>query len=260
MQNKLMKVMPWISLGALILAVLILWAYSGERRDMLREAEETLDAAVEAVGRFQGVEAESVEDSALQTLADDLVETPYIATIWLISPEGEFTYSTGSTAMQGMIEERISRDFNALLQTLPADRFSEEQILMLKTASAVRSEGEHNDVYRHIVRSIFSDNGTWLGLAAVAYDVSPQISIAPGIWEKVSLVVFGLSLLGYWFSLPMWVFLDARLRGERAWVWAVFVFLGNLMALLAYLLVRVPCSRPDMSSNDNFHNNEVEGK
>jgi hypothetical protein len=40
------------------------------------------------------------------------------------------------------------------------------------------------------------------------------------------------------------VWLDARARGERAWVWAVFVLLGNLVALITYILARRPRPRP----------------
>jgi len=49
-----------------------------------------------------------------------------------------------------------------------------------------------------------------------------------------------VGLLGYWLALPLWTWLDARQRGDRAWTWSIFVLLGNVMALLAYLLVRDP--------------------
>jgi hypothetical protein len=45
----------------------------------------------------------------------------------------------------------------------------------------------------------------------------------------------------YWLALPLWVFLDARDRRERALAWGIFVLIGNLVALLAYLLAT---SRP----------------
>jgi hypothetical protein len=53
-----------------------------------------------------------------------------------------------------------------------------------------------------------------------------------------------LALAVYWLCLPLWVWLDARERGERAWAWAVFVLLGNPVALPAYILARVPRSAP----------------
>jgi len=59
----------------------------------------------------------------------------------------------------------------------------------------------------------------------------------------VSLIILYLSLTAYWLSLPVWVFLDAQTRRERAWIWAMFVLLGNLVALIAYLLTRLPVKR-----------------
>jgi hypothetical protein len=53
-----------------------------------------------------------------------------------------------------------------------------------------------------------------------------------------------LGLASYWLSLPAWVWLDARARGERAWVWAVFVLLGNLVGLITYILARRPRPQP----------------
>ena len=44
----------------------------------------------------------------------------------------------------------------------------------------------------------------------------------------------------YWLSLPLWVLLDARERWDYAMVWAIFVLIGNLVALIAYLLARSP--------------------
>jgi hypothetical protein len=58
----------------------------------------------------------------------------------------------------------------------------------------------------------------------------------------VSLLVVLLGLLMYWLSLPLWVFLDARQRGERALAWAGFVLIGNLVALLTYILARRPAA------------------
>ena len=55
-----------------------------------------------------------------------------------------------------------------------------------------------------------------------------------------ALFLVPIGLMVYWLVLPWWVFLDAKARGERAWVWAMFVLLGNLVALFAYLLARHP--------------------
>ena len=45
-------------------------------------------------------------------------------------------------------------------------------------------------------------------------------------------------LIAFWLTIPSWMLLDARRRGERAAVWGLFGLLGNVMALVVYLLVR----------------------
>ena len=45
-------------------------------------------------------------------------------------------------------------------------------------------------------------------------------------------------LIAFWLTIPSWMLLDAGQRGERAAVWGLFGLLGNVMALVVYLLVR----------------------
>ena len=53
----------------------------------------------------------------------------------------------------------------------------------------------------------------------------------------VAVVMLG-SLILFWLSLPAWMVLDAQKRRERAAVWGLFGLLGNMIALVVYLLVR----------------------
>ena len=53
----------------------------------------------------------------------------------------------------------------------------------------------------------------------------------------VAMVMLG-SLILFWLSIPAWMALDAKKRRERATVWGLFGLLGNIMALVVYLLVR----------------------
>ena len=46
------------------------------------------------------------------------------------------------------------------------------------------------------------------------------------------------SLILFWLSIPAWMVLDAQKRRERAAVWGLFGLLGNVIALVVYLLVR----------------------
>ena len=42
----------------------------------------------------------------------------------------------------------------------------------------------------------------------------------------------------FWLSIPAWMTLDAQKRREKAAVWGIFGLLGNMIALVVYLLVR----------------------
>jgi hypothetical protein len=114
-------------------------------------------------------------------------------------------------------------------------------------ASAIQSEGEHNDVFRQMIRPLRNDNDVDVGLIGVSYDATADSGAFPGIPYAVALFLIPIGLLAYWLALPLCVFLDAKGRGEKAWVWAMFVLLGNLAALLAYLLTR----RPSLAPSEN---------
>ena len=45
-------------------------------------------------------------------------------------------------------------------------------------------------------------------------------------------------LILFWLSIPAWMALDAQKRRERATAWGLFGLLGNMIALVVYLLVR----------------------
>lgn len=53
----------------------------------------------------------------------------------------------------------------------------------------------------------------------------------------VAVVMLG-SLILFWLSIPAWMALDAQKRREKAAVWGLFGLLGNMIALVVYLLVR----------------------
>ena len=53
----------------------------------------------------------------------------------------------------------------------------------------------------------------------------------------VAIVMLG-SLSLFWLSIPLWMVLDAQKRRERAAAWGLFGLLGNVIALVVYLLVR----------------------
>lgn len=243
METKLTKFLPWLALVGLILVVGSFVFSSSKREEMLIDTGATAQSAEQTAALIQSIHPEKVTDADFQKQVEALLNEPNIATVWLFDAQGNTVFSEGSTArrkLEGNIEDLAPMDAKRLLETLPEDTLTEQQRMMLFTAAVIRSEGEHNDIYRHKVTEITSSSGKVVGWVGLAYDVSPQIHQQPDIAYKLGLLLFFAGLVVYWLSLPVWVYLDARGRNERAVVWAVFVLIGNLVALTAYLLVRQP--------------------
>ncbi len=109
--------------------------------------------------------------------------------------------------------------------------------LELRLAAALRREGEHNDIYRHMVRSIPGPDGETAAYIGVAYEA---VDTTPGTADIIFLLLGGAGFLVYWLGLPLWVTLDSRAGGggRAAVLWGMFVLVANAAGLLAYLLVR----------------------
>ncbi len=237
MAEKGLKILPWTALIGALAALVLLATSVQQRAALLVDTGETRPVVEEGLAALQQLEPPSLDDPAFHNALEQFGQSPYVATVWLFAPDGRVVYTAGSTASWVSADQRATAEMHRVLDALPAGALSREQQTWLLAASAIQAEGEHNDIYRHLLRPITSAGGATLGLVGVAYDVSSKLAL-PGWGLPVSLVLFLLALGLYWLSLPAWVYLDAARRGERAFVWAVFVFLGNLVALLAYLLVR----------------------
>jgi hypothetical protein len=244
MVKKLLKILPWLSLAGGVLVIVMLILSSGQRAAMLDDPGERRLSAENSVESVTGMTPGSIDDPAFQTAVQNLLNAPYIATVWLVAPDGNIVYSSGSTSRQGNVEEQATVEMESVLSALPQDALTSEQRLQLWTASTIQAEGEHNDVYDHLLREARDPGGNLVALVGVAYDVSAGMGgVSTGWIVEILALLLGLAV--YWLSLPLCVLLDGRRRGEKAVIWAIFVLIGNLAALIAYLLVRAPTRTTD---------------
>jgi hypothetical protein len=66
-----------------------------------------------------------------------------------------------------------------------------------------------------------------------------SIEISPwGVLNFTSYSIISLALLVIWIFVIVWVYRDAERRGMNGVLWALLVFIGNLIGLLIYLIVR----------------------
>jgi len=66
-----------------------------------------------------------------------------------------------------------------------------------------------------------------------------EICIGPRFFYKYTpSSLFAFTLLILWIFVIIWVYRDAERRGMNGILWALLVFIGNLIGLLIYLIVR----------------------
>jgi hypothetical protein len=182
--------------------------------------------------------AESARASALLKAAAEVGQAPYVAALWVVTTAGEIVFHQGGPGQRGdKIQELARDDMAPTVEALPAGALSDTQRLQLLAVAAMRREGDHNDVFRHIVRVVANPAGGLAAVVVLAYDVNPAVGGAP---DAVYLVLLLGAVAGfgvYWLGLPLWVAADARARGDAVALWGLFVLFTNLVGLMAYLLV-----------------------
>lgn len=181
---------------------------------------------------------ESARDPRLIAAVRELEKALYVVSVWVVAPDGVIVYQKGGPGQLGdKVQDLAKDDMAPAIAALGLGAFSETQRLQLLAVAAMRREGEHNDVFRHIVRVVANPAGGLAAVVVLAYDVSPWVGAPPGL-PYLTLLFSGLAGFAvYWLGLPLWVALDARARGEAAALWAVFVLFTNLVGLVAYLIV-----------------------
>ena len=244
MRNRLKRCLPATAVVGAVMFMATVVISAGHEQAFLIDTGETRPVVEETLEQLQAMRPVSVEDREFRQAVEGLLQTRYVSSVWLFAPDGRKIYSAGSTAAFGRTlaaEELASIDVRGALDTVPEKELSQEQRAMLLAASAIRAEWTHNDICRHLVYPIRSADGSTVAMVGVNY------AVTGGAHRGISPLGFFLGALArligfllYWLSLPLWVLLDARERGDHALVWALFVFLGNLVALIAYLLVRSP--------------------
>ena len=252
MPNRFTRMLPVVALVGLGVATVLLATGVGARGRLLADTGETRMSVEPAVARVLALQPATLDDPSFRREVGALVHAPYVATVWLISPDGRFVYAEGSTtasASAGNVADLATTETRHIAESL-AGVLPDDQRRLLLAASAIQREGEHNDVYRHLVRVIRGKDGRETGLLGVAYDVSPALAAPPSFAYAASLVGFVVSIAVYWFSLPLWVWFDARARGGRTpGAWAGFVLIGNVVALAAYLVTQRPYALRNCRSN-----------
>jgi hypothetical protein len=227
------------SVAALLIATLALIVAGSRRGGWLKETGQTRRVVEESAARLLPATAESAADPRLRAGVAQLAQQPYVARLWLVDPSGRILLSRNSPGREGeSVQALAPDDFAATLRGAPDASFTNSQRTQLLAMAAQRRDGDHNDVFKPLLRVVSTPAGTDAAFIALCYLVSPESS------EFTLLVrVAAAGLFIYWIGLAGWVLTDARARRENAALWALLVFFTNLVGALAYMLAtRLPGS------------------
>ena len=245
------RALPWLAAIGMALALTALLMMSVERTRMTSGTQETKAAAEGVLEKLVAMHPTAVDDSGFLAALERARHATYVAGAWCFRADGRLTWAQGSTAASTPVgrtaDELATEEVRRLVETMGAEWPNKEARVALLAASAIAREGEHNDIYRHALRTLHDPNGRLTGLVGLAYQASPSRG-GPSVAYLAALMLLLAGLGVYWLALPVWVLLDAQQRGERALVWAAFTAMGNLVALAAYVLTRRPA--PPRSAAD----------
>ena len=247
MFERLKHRLPVVAATAALVALICFIVVDRQIKQFRVDTGETRGVVNAAVAEVQALHPNSLDEPSFRQALEKFRHARYVVYVWLIRPDGQIAFSTAPSANHervGGVEKSATEETRRILSEMPEGFLTPQQRIALLAASAIQSEGEHNDVFRHMIRPLHNGNDVNAGFIGVAFDARPNAGAFPGITYATTLLLIPVALLVYWLALPWWVLVDAKRRGEKAWIWAMFVLLGNLVALFAYLLARRPSLAP----------------
>ncbi|MCY3669094.1 MAG: hypothetical protein OXH81_25830 [Gemmatimonadetes bacterium] len=232
----------------------------GVRQAKAREARAALERLVSLIDTLDG------NRQTQEALNKAVAQEESIGEVWVANAQGLIVYYGRHNPPVRNVADFPLNHLTEILDMLPKDLLSPIQRTAILLSAEIRG-------YRHGGPSSLSFSSAsinpkeklWVylqsdtlvemarvkdGLIAIA--VAPA-RLPPGtlslgqLWEKKErlrlwLNIFTLvALVGFilfWLSIPAWMTLDAQKKRERAAVWGFFGLLGNMIALVVYLLVR----------------------
>jgi len=169
---------------------------------------------------------------------DKVLDCPVISTIWIITDEGKIIYAKGVMASSTPLNESVYNlinDQNHGLINAVEGSIDTLQKQIITIAAAIRREGDHHDIYGHLVMPLKSNSNELAGYIGIAYSLNDS---GPPFYSYIIGIALFIGFIVYWLSMPVWVYFDSRKNNDKYILWTLFVFIGNLPAYIAYLITR----------------------
>ena len=231
------RLLPWLALSSGILVIFLLGLAIVLKPSKNIESTINRKLALEKLKQIRMDSTENLNSGAFIGYIEKVLDCSVITTKWLISAKGEIVYAKGamarSTPLNASIYKRVDAQNFGLIDAV-ADHLDTVQKSLLFAAATIRSEGEHNDMYGHLVMPLKTSSNVLAGFVGVSYSLND--SEQPFKDYDILILALNSCFLLYWLSLPLWVFFDCCEKNSKYMLWSIFVLFGNIPALVAYLL------------------------
>jgi hypothetical protein len=228
--------LPWVALSSGILIILLLASAIIFKPSQNIENTVNRKIALDKLKQIRAESADNLNSKAFFDYFDKTLSCSVISTKWLVSERGEVIYAKGvmaaSTPLNSNIYSLVDSQNRGLIDAIECNVDSVQKRIMFVAAS-IRREGDHNDIYGHLVMPLKTSSNVLIGFVGVAYSLDDS---KPHIQNYVISIALIICFLLYWLSLPLWVYFDCREKNNKYILWTIFVFLGNIPALIAYLI------------------------
>jgi hypothetical protein len=236
MQKTWYRILPWVALSSGILIILLLASAIIFKPSQNIENTVNRKIAFDKLKQIRVESADNLNSKAFFDYFEKTLSCSVISTKWLVSERGEVIYAKGvmaaSTPLNSNIYSLVDSQNRGLIDAIESNVDSVQKRIMFVAAS-IRREGDHNDVYGHLVMPLKTSSNVLIGFVGVAYSLDDS---KPPIQNYVISIALIICFLLYWLSLPLWVYFDCREKNNKYILWTIFVLLGNIPALIAYLI------------------------
>ena len=236
MQKTWYRILPWVALSSGILIILLLASAIIFKPSQNIENTVNKKIAFDKLKQIRVESADNLNSKAFFDYFEKTLSCSVISTKWLVSERGEVIYAKGvmaaSTPLNSNIYSLVDAQNRGLIDAIECNVDSVQNRIMFVAAS-IRREGDHNDIYGHLVMPLKTSSNVLIGFVGVAYSLDDS---KPPIQNYVISIALIICFLLYWLSLPLWVYFDCREKNNKYILWTIFVFLGNIPALIAYLI------------------------
>jgi hypothetical protein len=236
MKEKWFRILPWVALSSGILVIVLIVVAIVLKQPQNLESSVNREVALGKLKQIRVAGMDDLNSTAFFEYFEKTISCSAISSKWLASDNGEITYAKGAMAAGTTLKSSIysieDLQSRGLIDAV-ADNIDSVQKGILFMAAKIRSEGEHNDIYGHLVIPLKTSSDVVVGFAGVAYSLDDSKPALQNYLIDIALII---CFIIYWLSLPLWVYFDCRDKNNKYVLWSIFVLAGNIPAFIAYLI------------------------